>query len=731
MIDRELDDFTYWVEVMTKKSVHAALSLTLLLAWPAQSEASGAEANGANRQHADRSALPLQGPVPLVHPFAATMRTASPFQDVITTTAIPPPASPKDTSLVSPPPVSPRLKQALAAIDNKQFSAALALSAKMKLGSPERQLVHWLLVTSNAPDITSTHIRTLMSELQDWPDQTGMRQAFERTVARENQSPANVIALLGNQEPQTVAGRVALGNALARNGQIVEARTLLKSWWHKEKLRPAEEKFVLEKLENKILDREDHLHRMKRMLYDYRLDSTEHLSRLSEARSLYLAVAAVARQEKNAAQVLAKVDKSWVKDPLYHFARIQHLRRSGKYDEAAKLMLKIPAQAEALIHPDAWWVERRALSREMLDLGKYKLAYQIVAAQMKTSTGVSATATVDAQFHAGWYALRFLKDAKTAQKHFAGILEISNGSISQARGLYWLARAKEALNEPKATHDYYAQAARFPTTYYGQLAAAKLGQKNFDIPYFKPSIEERNRFANMPAVKAISLLQAVGDKLRAETLTHKIGQSLTRPGELALLTAMAEKQDNHYLSLRIGKQAHARGVDVGALTHPLGAINVNIPLTDKALAYAVARQESEFNPTAQSGAGARGLLQLMPKTAKAMAKAQKIAYSLEKLSNDASYNVILGSHFLVDQLARFDGSYVLTFIGYNAGSGRVRDWISRYGDPRRQNVDMVVDWVERIPFTETRNYVQRVMENYQIYQARLGGRADIARDLTR
>jgi len=294
-----------------------------------------------------------------------------------------------------------------------------------------------------------------------------------------------------------------------------------------------------------------------------------------------------------------------------------------------------------------------------------------------------------------------------------------------------LGRTQEALQNPQEARNYYARAARFTTTYYGQLAAAKLGQKNLSVPYIRPNDEERRHFANRAEMQSIQLLQQSGDKARAEILARELGKSLTSAGELALLTAWAEKQGNYHLSLKIGKEAAAQGIDVGALSHPLGAIPAKIPLNDKALAYAIARQESEFNPTAQSGVGARGLLQLMPKTAKSIAQTQKISYSLEKLSADAAYNATLGSHFLADQLERFQRSYILTFIGYNAGSGRVREWISRYGDPRGRSIEEVVDWVERIPYTETRNYVQRVMENYQVYKTRLNAQGNIANDLTR
>jgi soluble lytic murein transglycosylase len=203
------------------------------------------------------------------------------------------------------------------------------------------------------------------------------------------------------------------------------------------------------------------------------------------------------------------------------------------------------------------------------------------------------------------------------------------------------------------------------------------------------------------------------------------------PGELAILSAQAERSGDHHLSLQIGKTAYARGIDVAALAFPLGVIpgNANIAGSGKALAYAIARQESAFNPTAVSVADARGLLQILPGTAKAIAKRHNIAYSKDKLTADAGYNATLGAHYLGEQIDAFGGSYIMTFVAYNAGPKRVPEWLDRYGDPRGKSIDAVVDWIERIPFPETRNYVQRVMENYEVYKVRLGQPADIERDL--
>ena len=267
--------------------------------------------------------------------------------------------------------------------------------------------------------------------------------------------------------------------------------------------------------------------------------------------------------------------------------------------------------------------------------------------------------------------------------------------------------------------------------------ALQLGRKRAVKALGPPGMARRikprdgaNGFAPVETL-AIARLDAAGHAGRSESLYRALAAELQSPGELAMLAAQAEQQVNHQLSLQIGKIAFNRGIDVAALAFPVGVIpgDANIAGSGKALAYAIARQESAFNPAAVSPANARGLLQLLPGTAQGVAKRYGLAYSRDRLTSDAAYNATLGAHYLGEQIAEFGGSYILTFIAYNAGPRRVPQWIDRFGDPRGKPIDEVVDWVEMIPFTETRNYVQRVMENYQVYKTRLGQKADIVEDL--
>ena len=672
--------------------------------------------------------LPADKPTPLARPFAPAAAHQSPMNLVIPT---PRPAAPDPvitssfSRIENPAAIGGALKDGLDALYSRDSISAIAFRNAMPRGSLDRQILTWAIAMSGIDGVPSSEIAAAAGELQGWPGMATLQRNAERALFREDPSATTVLSHFGNARPQTTEGMIVQARAYVSTGNPAKARQLLSPWWATQRLSSDDEQKVLKEFSG-VLTREDHQKRFLHSLYNDRLQSARLLAGPAQAQSLYNALLAIAQKSPNAAKTIAAVDSSWQANPAYLFLKIRYLRRSEHYNEATDLMLKAPRQASTLFDPDAWWVERRILSRELLDLGKPQLAYRLAAAHAAESPRMAA----EAEFHAGWYALRALNQPKTAAVHFAKIAEISARPISASRAYYWLGRAAEAGADGNAT-DYYRRSARFGTTFYGQLSAVKLGEKSPELSYPKPTEADRARFASRSAVQAIKRLEQVGYGNRATTLYGQLSRELNSAGELALLAVMAERNENHYLALRVGKNAALRGLDVGALSHPLGAIpaNANISGSGKALAYAIARQESEFNIGAVSKAGARGLLQLMPATAKNVASRNGMAFSAQKLTTDAAYNATLGAHFLGEQLDRFNGSYVLTFAGYNAGPRRASEWVEKYGDPRGKPIEQVVDWIERIPYSETRNYVQRVMENYAVYKTRITGSADIQTDL--
>lgn len=616
------------------------------------------------------------------------------------------------------------LKSGLDALAARDLELARAVRNSLPAGALDRHILAWAIALGGGDKLSSSEIDETARSLPGWPGLVTLRKNKERAMFRERPDAQTVIAAFQGSPPKTPEGAIMLARAYLAQGDPNKARAVIAPLWRSERLQADIETAILNEF-GKLIPIADHRIRMERMLYFDRIDAAGRVAVLAGASELWSAWASVIRNGKDAGTLLDAVPRAQ-RSAGWLFARIKYLRRAARLSEAAAAMLSAPGDKATLIDPDAWWLERRALSRELVDTGEIRTAYEIVAAHSAESQANAA----DAEFHAGWYALRGLGDPVTAARHFSRITDFASGPISLSRAYYWLGRAAEA-GGPGDAKAYFEKASTYGTAFYGQLAAARMERKAMALAHPRPSARDRQTFAQREPVRAIQRLEEAGYGARAEILYRDLGEQLSSPGELALLAEMAERRGNHFLALRVSKAAAARGIDVGALSYPLGAIPVGTDMSGagQALAYAVARQESEFNVGAMSSAGALGLLQILPSTAKDVAKRNGLAYSQTRLATDAGYNATLGSVFLAEQLGRFEGSYILTFACYNAGQSRTQQWIDRYGDPRGKDIDTVVDWIERIPFAETRSYVQRVMENYQVYKMRLSGKFDIVTDL--
>ena len=617
-----------------------------------------------------------------------------------------------------------QLKIGLDALAAKDFDGARAARDNLSVSSLDHHILAWAIALYGGDRVPSGEIAAASELLPGWPGMATLRKNSERALARENPAADLVVKSFAGSRPQTAEGTIVLARAYVTKGDVKAAQAVLSPFWRTEKLEVKDETAIINEF-GPIIPTADHRYRMERMFYANRVGSAQRVATLAGAKELADAWAAASQGDRNTPKLLAAVPTEQ-RGAGYLFAEAEYLRKRKKFADAAALLLKAPDDRAALVDPDAWWIERRALSRELIDKGDMKTAYRIVAAHMAESP----TNAADAEFHAGWYALRGLKDPAKAAEHFSRIANLAQGSLSLSRAYYWLGRAAEA-GGPGDAKEYFTKASTFGTTFYGQLAGERVGNRTLNIASPQPSDVDRLSFSKREAVSAIGRLQEAGYERYANTLYLDLAGQLTSPGEVALLADMAEKQGNHFLALRIGKIAAANGVNVGALSHPIGVIpeTANISGSGKALAYAIARQESEFNVSAVSRVGALGLLQLMPSTAEQLAKKAGMAFSQTKLTTDPGYNATLGAAFLGQQLDRYNGSYVLTFAGYNAGPRRADQWMKRYGDPRGKDIDTVVDWIERLPYAETRSYIQRVMENYEVYKMRISGEFDIVGDL--
>jgi peptidoglycan lytic transglycosylase len=674
-------------------------------------------------------------PVPRPNPVR---RSADPIGDVSNDASDSSLATPDEAEASSqtasaaappPPPIGPQ-RSALAEAAFKiairlydQGDANAALLASYALPDPiDSKIIKWLVAVYKFRDVPAARIDDVSKELADWPGQKLLRIRFEQALELQKASPGEIIEAFAGTPPVSDDGTLLLAHAFVMTGNKAQAAALIRTRWREDTLDDDFEETLREEFGD-LLTMTDHKTRMDRMLYQER---TEKALRVAaelgdDQQALAKAVVAVIKQDKDAGSALDSLPKSVQDDPIAIYSRIQFLRRADEIEPAAKLMLSASRDPDVLIEPDAWWVERRVLAREVMSQKDYRTAYRIVAGH----SAQSPESRAEAEFHAGWISLEFLKDPAAAKPHFSVIQTISTRPLSQSRAEYWLGRAALAAGDSEEAERQFRLAAAYPTTFYGQLALSRLGAKTLPLaPQPTPDIAARKAFANLELVQVIYRLGEIKKDDRKDLFVRHLAETLTDPTELALLLEMAEEDRGQTYALQLAKTAGYRGVPVDTLAFPTNAIpsSANVGKVDLAVVYAIARQESAFHTGAVSGAGARGLLQLMPGTAKQMAKRAGVSYSKSKLTEDPAYNANLGSHFLDHLLGRYDGSYIMTFAAYNAGPSRVADWVKRYGDPRDPDVD-AVNWIEQIPFTETRNYVQRTIENLTVYRARLGSPA--------
>ncbi|MGH6861300.1 MAG: lytic transglycosylase domain-containing protein, partial [Phyllobacterium sp.] len=514
--------------------------------------------------HAQNPVPSADVPVPTLKPFAPAAARPNPAMqaithpDPVTTAGITQPSKPTA--------IAGSLKSGLDAITSGDVRRALGIRNGLPAKALDRHILTWAIGLSNARGLPSSEIAHAAAELPGWPGMASFRNNSERALYRENPAASVVINAFGTTAPQTAEGVIILARAQMTVGNPARARQVLDPFWRKTKLDDNQEAMILKEF-SQVISREAHLTRMLTMLYEGKVKSAGRVAKLANAQSLFQAFAAVVQKSPDAGKKLAAIDGSWKNNAAYIFAKAQHLRRQERYKEAADVINTAPRDVASLVDPDAWWTERRVLSRELLDIGEAKRAYRVAAMHSAETPAVAA----DAEFHAGWYALRALRDAKTAHRHFARIAELSSRPMSASRAYYWLGRAAEA-GAAGSSQDYYARAARYGTTFYGQLAAAKLGQNQLQLPYPRPSDTDRTRFAKREAVLAIQRLEQAGYASRAAILYASLAKELDSPGELALLAVIAERKDNQFVALRVGKTAAQRGIDVGALSHPIGAI---------------------------------------------------------------------------------------------------------------------------------------------------------------
>jgi soluble lytic murein transglycosylase len=571
---------------------------------------------------------------------------------------------------------------------------------------------HWLRTGRGTFD----QARAFLDRRPDWPGETYLRRQAEDSVITRDE--ATIIDFFGPRKPQTPEGVLAHAAALTRIGQTGEAQANLVLAWRMMPMdADAQAAFLAA---HGALLRPHHGARLDALLWAREHGPARQMFDLVSPAEVALAEARIALQlrQSDVNGLINALPAPQSTDPGLQADRFEWRIRKGLTDTAKELLLDQSTSPEALGRPEAWANRRRALARDEMRSGDARRAYLMASSHFLQSGSNFA----DLEWLSGYIALRFLNDPATAYKHFLSHDREVQSPISEGRTGYWQGRALEAMGKPAEAAKAYAEAATYQTSFYGLLAAERAGLP-FDSSLAGTAPLEDWRSTPMvrdPLFEAGLLLQASGEISLAERFwTHLADQLVSE--DLALLGQAAIDMDQPHLAVMIGKRAARRGLTIAAPYYPLHPmIELDLPMAPEMI-LAIARRESEFDPVVRSGVGALGLMQVMPATARDVARDLDLidGHSETRLTADPDYNARLGATYLSQMAGRFEGNVVMVSAAYNAGPSRPPRWIEDYGDPRRGDID-IVDWIEMVPFRETQNYIMRVTESLPVYRARLG-----------
>ena len=580
-----------------------------------------------------------------------------------------------------------------------------------------RKLATWALVDGNAESLTYFDLDQARRDLAGWPRPGKRQAAAEKLLEASGQTPSQIMAWFGSDEPTTAEGAMALASALRLSGQNQQATELIRRTW-RDRIFDADPQARMLARFGDALRVEDHVRRMQTLLFGAQGPAARDMVNLLPPDQQQLALARISLRQNagNAQNLVDALPSSVAGDPGLAYERAANFRRRGLNEQAAALVGSFPTEVTSPEMATRIWDERYQYTLAALRRGDATAAYA-AAANSGLTTGADAA---EAEFYAGWIALAKLKDPAKAEIHFKALDRIGSSPITRARALYWRGRAVEAQAGPDASSAFYEAAARNNSTFYGILAAERLGQTELNLVR-DPVIPQadRARFEGRETVRAAKIAMETGNRDLFRILLLALDDVLPSAEEEALLVDLARSYGDQDTSMKVVRTAAQRGFILPERGYPLRTPPETPNSAEPALVLGITRQESSFDPLARSGAGARGMMQLLPGTAVGVARKIGLGYSVSML-DDPDYNMRLGSSYLGGMVGGFSGSYVMAIAGYNAGPGRPVQWTSFCGDPRGGGTDPL-DFIECIPFSETRNYVMRVMENMAIYRARLNG----------
>ena len=619
-------------------------------------------------------------------------------------------------------------RKAISEMEKSRWTSSLKIAKKAKDKSIYN-FIKWKYLLTTGNQASFYDYKVFVDNNNQYPRIDRLRYLAEHKLSTSKVSPKKIINWFKGKDPLSGYGQMILGESFILVGEKTKGTQLIKKGWITASMSKNELRFYRKKFK-KYLNADDYIKRADYLAWNNKYWDLRRLTRYlpKDYELLYTARHILMSKGYGVDQAIKNVPEKFKNDAGLNYDRLKWRRKKGRLDSSLEILLKIKNDKDYLVMPEKWWKEREIISRKLIYKKKYEIAYKIASEHGMTEGPEFA----EAEWMSGWIALSFLKNPLIAKDHFHNFYKNVSYPISTSRGAFWLGRSYEKLGNNQQSNRWYQEASNYLTTYYGQLAFLKLN------PSGKFSLNEDMKvdnkykyiFYNKELVKIIYLLDELKkDKHTKFILRHLANDNINKGSEI-LAAELATSIERYDFAIQVSKIASYQKRFHNQFNYPIISTPKTIngrKIPESAFILSIIRQESEFDLSASSHAGAKGLMQLMPYTAKLVAKQSKLPYSKSRLTTDPEYNINLGSHYIAGLILQYDGAYPFATAAYNAGPNRVKYWKKINKNPQKNQIDYV-DWVELIKFRETRNYVQRVLENYNVYRYILEKKPIIMKD---
>ena len=599
-------------------------------------------------------------------------------------------------------------------VDRKQWKLALSDAQKMQ-DKTIYTLVNWMYLIDSQSGASFNEYFIFIKNNKDWPRINRIKYLAEHKINFDNNTPSSIIEYFTNNPPLSGFGKLRLAEALLENNQAEKSKSLVKDGFKDAELSKNDLRYF-SKIFKKFLTQQDYTLRADYFAYEAKYqdlrDTIEYLN--PDYQKLYNARAALFTK-RSADNLIAQVPQYLKEDPGLIYDRIKWRRKKARFDDALTLINQ--SASDSLERNQYLAKERLSIARDKIQDKEFKTAYEI----LKDHRLKEGSDYAEIEWHLGWLALSFLNQPDAALAHFLKMNAAVSYPISKARAAFWIGKTYKKLGQVNQANTWFKTGSQYGTTFYGQLSHKEIDEKKFSINNsFKFSEEKYEEFKkNNPLAKSVIVLKELNRTRYTKDILKHLGdvdQNKTAE-EISMAGLLAQDIERYDFAIQIAKNASYKNLNFLEISYPKIEVPKQIKdqkILDSSVILALIRQESEFDTSATSRVGAKGLMQIMPATGKLLSKVTNIDFSREKLTRDKDYNLALGSYYISD-LDDLFGSQYLAFAAYNAGPNRVEKWIKTHGDPRKKQID-AIDFIELIPFHETRNYVQRVSENINVYE---------------